>query len=311
MPAHTARRFALAAGLALATSAHAARLSPTGAEASSTYPPEGTDSYEPSRVMDGKVSTSWVEGADGSGLGQWVRVDFGEAKTVQKVKIWGGLWYSADYWSRANRPKDIELRWSDGSVDAFTMANEMVAQEFSLPAARSSTSLEVRIRSVHNGTTWLDTGISEIQAFDASAGEEPMPREIVASSILPADGDGNYDPMNVVDGLSDTMWCEGTPGDGNGESLELRFAGEQRVSKLTLISGIGTSMRLWMAANRASSATLTFSDGSTEPVTIRPSVMPQELSFTERATSSVKLTVTGVTAGREYNDLCISEARFR
>lgn len=300
----------IAPSLFAVSTAHASRLTPSGAEASSTYPPEGNESYEPAKIMDGKVGTSWVEGADGTGLGEWVRLNFESERTLTKVKIWGGMWFSHDYWTRANRPKDIEVRFSDGTTQSFTMANEMVAQEFTFSAPQATTSLEVRIRSAHGGTTWLDTAISEIQAFDAEAGEEAVAQSITASSELPADGDGNYSPTNVQDGIADTMWCEGTDGDGNGEWLEFNFGGEQSISKLHLISGIGSSMRLWMAANRATTGTLTFSDGSSEDVTIRPSFLPQEVTFAPRTATSAKLSVTGVTAGREYNDLCISEARF-
>jgi hypothetical protein len=34
------------------------------------------------------------------------------------------------------------------------------------------------------------------------------------------------------------------------------------------------------------------------------------VSFPEHTTSWVKMTFTGVTAGKEFNDLCVSEARF-
>lgn len=290
--------------------ARAERLSPSGVEASSTYPPEGSTSYEAAQVMDGKVGTSWVEGADGSGLGQWVRLDLGGERSVQKVKIWGGMWYSHEYWTRANRPNEVELRFSDGSTETVTMRDEMVAQEFTLASARTTSTVEVRVKSVHNGTTWLDTGISEIQVFDAEAGAEKPASGISASSVHEADGDGNYEPANVQDGMADTMWCEGGDGDGTGDWLEFQFAGNPSISKLHLINGIGTGLRLWMAANRATAGTLTFSDGSTQAIEIKPSMMPQTIDFPAHQTSSVKLTLDTVMAGREYNDMCLSEARF-
>ncbi|MFT6142670.1 MAG: hypothetical protein ACJAZO_000007 [Myxococcota bacterium] len=300
----------LACSVLTMASASASRLDASSAEASTTYPPEGNETYGANHVMDGKVATSWVEGADGSGLGSWVRMTLPAETSVQKVKVWGGMWNSHEYWTRANRPKDIEFRFSDGSIQAFTMADEMVAQEFALPAAVSTTTVEVRVKSVHNGTTWLDTGISEVQVFDATAGIEKPASAIIASSVLPADGDGNYETANVQDGITDTMWCEGTDGDGTGETLEFTLAGNPTISKVHMINGIGSSLRLWMAANRANAATLTFSDGSTETIQVKPTIMMQTAEFTPRATSSVTLSLTGVTAGREYNDMCMSEVRF-
>jgi hypothetical protein len=66
-----------------------------------------------------------------------------------------------------------------------------------------------------------------------------------------------------------------------------------------------------MKGNRVTSATLTFSDGATETVAIKNSMMCQTVTFPSHQTSSVRVTVTEVSKGKEYNDLCISEARFK
>ncbi len=292
-------------------SAMAAKLVPTSVAASSNYPDEGGISYAADRIGDGKVSTAWVEGDSGSGLGSWITADFGGEKSLQKVKVWGGLWYSSDYWKRANRPKQIEFEYSDGSKDTFELKNEMKPQEFVLSSPRKTSSVKIKVRAVHDGTTWLDTAISEVQFFDASPDTQAAVRAITSSSTLPADADGNYDPLNTSDGINDSMWCEGNKaGDGTGEWLEFQLASTQSVSKLTLINGIATSMPFWMKANRATQATLAFSDGSSEVVAVKNSMMSQTISFPAHSTSKVKVTFSGVAKGKEFNDLCISEASF-
>jgi len=293
------------------TSAFAGKLTPAAVSASSNYPEEGGISYTPERLSDGKVSTSWVEGDKGSGLGAWTEIDLGGEKSVQKVKIWGGLWYSADYWKRANRPKEIEFEYSDGSKDTFTLKDEMKVQEFVLPAVRKTSKVKLKIRGIYDGTTWLDTAISEVQFFDTEADGAIGVRAVTSSSTLPADADGNYDPNNASDGINDTMWCEGNKaGDGTGDWLEFQLPSSQSVSKLTLINGIGTSMPFWMKANRATAATLTFSDGSTEAIAIKNSMLSQTISFPAHTTSKVRISFTTVAKGKEFNDLCISEAAF-
>lgn len=304
-------RMTCALGLLLPATALAARLSATGVSASSSFPPEDGVTYEPEKIMDGKLSTSWVEGDQGSGLGSWIELDLGGERTVQKIRVWGGLWYSADYWKRANRPKDIEIAWSDGTSDVLTLKDEMKVQEFTLAKARKTTVAKIKVKSVYNGSTWLDTAFSEIQLFDAESDAHVHPRAVSASSNLPADADGNYDPMNVADGIVDSMWCEGSKaGDGSGEHLEFTFGGSQPVSKVTLVNGIGTSMPYWMKGNRAGTATLKFSDGSTHEITLKNSIFPQTHEFPAKTTSSVRMTFGAVVKGKEYNDLCISEAYF-
>jgi hypothetical protein len=297
--------------LATTSPAWAARIPGARATASSAYPPEEGVTYEADRVSDGKVSTSWVEGEQGGGLGSWIELDLGGEKTIQKLRIWGGLWYSSAYWKRANRPKDIEITYSDGSKDIFTLKDEMKAQDFALPQGRKTTSVRVKIKSVYDGSTWMDTAISELQVFDATVDVGAPVRTITASSSLPADADGSYDPMNIQDGILDSMWCEGNKtGDGAGEWLETQFPGAQKVSKVVLVNGIGTSLPYWMKGNRASAATLTFSDGTSEQITLKNALLAQTVAFPAHSTTSVRMTFSTIIKGKEFNDLCISEASF-
>ena len=291
-------------------SAFAAGLKPASVTASSSYPPEDGTSYDASQVIDGKASTSWVEGDPGNGLGAWVEFDLGGAKTITRLRVWGAIWYSTDFWERAGRPKELELKFADGSTVKMPMSDEMKPQDFTLPKPTSTTSLRVRISAAYNGTTWSDTAISEIQVFDAAT-TGPSVAAVTASSEAPADADGYYYASNVVDGLPDTMWCEGNKAsDGTGEHLEIRFSGSQAISKVTVVNGIGGSLAAWMKGNRTTAALLTFSDGGSERVTIKNSMLPQVISFPSHTTSSVKVTFETIVKGKEYDDLCISEAYF-
>lgn len=294
--------------LLAATSAQAARLPVASATSSSNYPEEEGVRYEAKQAHDGKVGTAWVEGEEGSGLGSWVELDLGGEKTVSKIKVWGGMWYSGEYWSRANRPKDIEVKFSDGSTQTFQLGNEMKAFEFTLKKPVKTSSVRVKISSIHSGTTWHDTAISEIQVFDEAAEAIPL-AGFSASSVLAADGDGTYEGANVADGLADTMWCEGNKdGDGTGEWLEVKLGGSKSVSGMTIINGMGSSMGVYMKGNRGKAVTLTFSDGSTEKVALKPVMfMAQDVTFPAHTTSSVKLSFDEIVKGKEYNDLCVSE----
>lgn len=302
----------LASALLLGASpAEARRLEIASVEASSTFPDEGRIRYDAGQLVDGKVSTAWVEGEDGSGLGSWLELDLGGERTVHKVKVWPGFWYSREFWHRTNRPRELEIRWSDGTSDRFEIPDAMEPFEAVLATPRRTRSARLIVRNVYAGNTWLDTAISEIQLFDAEAGDAAVPRAFAASSQLPNDADGIYDPKNVGDALVDSMWCEGSEeGDGTGEWIEVRFPGLERVSSLHLVNGIGTGLPYWMKGNRATRAQLRFSDDTTVDVDLRNTMLPQDVTFPPRLTSSVRVTFTGIVRGKEYNQLCISEARF-
>ena len=294
------------------TTASARRLELSEITASSSYPREDGVSYEAQQVGDGKFASSWVEGDQGSGLGSWIEVNFGGEKTVQKAKIWAGLWFSQDYWYRANRPKEVELLFSDGTTQKFSLTDKKEVQELTLQPPPTTSTVRIRVRSIYGGTTWSDTAISEVQFFDAEAGDDIAVRDYSSSTKLPPDADGNYEPSNIADGILDSMWCEGNKGGtGQGEWLEVTFTGEQNVSNLLMINGIGGSIQYWMKGNRAAKATLQFSDGSAEQVVVKNTMLPQTISFPTHKTRSVRVTFDEVLQGKEFNDLCISEANFR
>lgn len=297
--------------LSLVAPARAARLEVASVRASSTYPVQEDVSYGAELLVDGRASTSWVEGEEGSGLGSWVELDLGGEHTVTRVELWHGLWYSFDYFQRANKPRKVALVFSDGSRHEAELTDAMEAQTITLDAPVRTSTVRLRVESVYSGSTWLDTGISEIQVFDDQPGERLLPAGHAASSRAAADADGSYEAHKVSDGLRDTMWCEGrAQSDGSGEYLELRFASAQEVGALHLINGIGTSMPFWIKGNRATAATLRFSDGSTEQVKLRNTFMEQEVRFTPRTTTSVRITFDGIVKGKEFDDLCVSEAYF-
>jgi hypothetical protein len=300
-----------AALVMLVTPSFAGRITPAGVTASSTYPEENGIPYDAARMVDGKLSTAWVEGEQGGGLGSWVELDLGAPKKVHEIRLYGGMWYSGEYWARGNRPKEIEVAYGDGTKDTFTLKDEMKVQRFVLVTPKTTNTVRIKLKSVYDGSTWLDTAISEVQVFDAELDGRAIARAVTASSSLPSDADGSYDPMNVQDGLTDSMWCEANrTGDGAGEWLQYEFGASTSVSKLTVVNGIGTSMAFWMKANRATAATVTFSDGATESLTLKNSMLPQTVAFPAHATTSAKVAFTTIAKGKEFNDLCISEASF-
>jgi hypothetical protein len=286
------------------TSAWAGTVPVKAVKASSHYTESGN--YEPGRLADGKAGTSWVEGDSGSGLGAWAELDLGGEHAVAGIKIWAGDWYSYDSWTQASRPKEIELKFSDGTTELMQLEDKKEAQMLTFKERKTST-IRIRFKQVYTGSTWSDTGISEVQVLAAGS----TPSKATASTEAKEDGDGSYTASNAVDGLADTMWCEGNAdGDGTGEYLSINLGSSQEISKMEVINGMGGSLMLWLNGNRATTATLTFSDGKTAEVEFTNTMKPQEITFPTAKTSSVKVTFTGIAKGKKFNDLCISEVRF-
>jgi hypothetical protein len=303
--------FMICAAILSATTAVATPIKIASVSASSSFPPERGVTYEARQVADGKQGSAWVEGDSGSGLGSWVEVDLGSEKHLDRMKIWGGLWYSPEYWARANRPKDLEIKFSDGSVEMVTLDDEMVAQTVSFEHSVTTSTVRVRVKSIYKGSTWHDTAISEMQFFDAKSGSDAEVTGASSSSQAETDRDGSYAVENAYDGVTDSMWCEGDAGDGTGEWLKFDFPSTRTISSLNFVNGVGSSFAIWMKANRSKSLTLSFSNGAKTTVKVRNVMLPQTVTFDPVETSYVKVTINEVLKGAKYNDLCISEASFK
>lgn len=300
-----------AAALVASPSALARVLKPVEVTASSSLADTEGVSYAVKNVIDAKQSTVWVEGEDGSGLGSWVEVNLGGEQDVTELRLWNGNWYTWDFWNRHNRVKDLDVEFSDGSKESFVLKDEMTPETIRFAKAHRTTTVKLRVKGIHRGSTFNDTCLSEVQVMDDAAPDFASVAKYSASSTYPADGDGNYELVNLADALLDSMWCEGNKtGDGTGEWVEFDFGRSQRVSRLRVRNGNAYSVAFNLKANRAKSAQLTFSDGSSETVTLRPTPLEQVVEFAPRTTRSVRVEFVEVVKGTEFNDLCLSEAQF-
>ncbi len=299
------------AGLASFGTADAGRVKIASSSASSEYASDKAE-YASKKAHDGKVSTGWAEGDKSNGPGEWIELDLGGEKEVAKLVLWNGNWFSTSLYSQTMRPNEVEVTFDDGESEKFTVPDEMKAFTYTLPKPRKASKIKLTVRSVHtDGAAYADTTISEVHVYDTTPADMAMVSGMDASSTAAADADGNYQPMNLVDGNSDTMWCEGNDSsDGAGEWVEWTFKSKQQIGTLHLNNGIGTSLKYFMKGNRLADATLEFGDGSTQQVKIKNSMLPQKVSFTPVTTDKVKMKMGGITKGKEFDDLCLSEAYF-
>ena len=295
----------------------AGSVKPTAVSASSTLPTTQGVNYGPQNVMDGKQSTVWCEGDEsGSGLGTTFTVELGEEKEITGLKIWNGNWYSQDFWTRHNRINNLEIAFSDGSKESFSLKNEQVAEVITFESTKRTSSLRLRIRSVHQGSTFDDTVISELRVLNSSPENQLKVAKWSDSSHLPTDSDGSYEPPNLWDGILDSMWCEGVEGDGNGEWIEFDFGQARSISKLNLVNGNAYNLMWWMKSNRMLTAQLEFSNGSSQEIAVKNSIREQTISLDPVTASKVRMKVTSVKQGNmakkdpDFDCVCLSEATF-
>ena len=296
---------------AMSQRADAAPIKPTLASADSELPASDGVSYAAKNVTDRKVSTVWVEGdTGGSGLGSAITLDLPPGSSVSEIHVWNGNWYSWDFWNRHNRVKELEVEFSDGTKQKFTLQDEQVVETLRLTKPVTTDSVKLKVKSIHRGTTFNDTVISEVMIFDGKGGGVISPVAWRDSSHLEADADGSYDPASASDYIGDTMWCEGDAGDGTGQWIEADFGSARTVGRIEMINGNGYGLKFWMKSNAATEVTATFSNGTSKTLAVKKTMLPQSIDLGGVVTQSVRITFTQVAAGKEFNDLCVSELRF-
>ena len=167
-------------------SAAVTTLSPTGMAASSTLYEAGF-SHDVSNVYDYDLSTAWVEGVNGNGIGEFVDLFFPAGTVITGGTIYPGYYKNQDIFEKNSAVSRIQVQ--SGSqiyeIDTSAGANSYrydSGVHFTLPEPIfCDGTLRVKILDVRAGWKYTDTCISELRmeyddaldGFNAS-GEIPV-----------------------------------------------------------------------------------------------------------------------------------------
>ena len=297
--------------LSLISTSFAKEIPIASVEVSSYRAPEHGSKYDASQLHDSKSVTAWIENDEGSGLGSWFEVTLKESAEITSLQLWNGYWYSFNQWDYHNRIAKLEVSFEDGSKETFDLGNDKKVETVTFAKPHSGKTVKIRVGKVHSGSAYADRiAVSEIKIFDKSP-ETFHKASIKASSTLPEDNDGSYGVNNLQDGLKDTPWCEGASGTGSGSTLVYDFGAAKEITAVDVVNGNGTDFKLFMAYGSIKAAELSFDNGSTQTVELKPSLMPSTLSITPVKSQKVTVTLKDVKPGGKVEDTCLSEFRFK
>jgi hypothetical protein len=127
------------------------------------------ENYHPNYIMDGDPATAWVEGADSSGAGEWVRIHVSpvDGATRVRLRVQNGYHKSKSLHQKNARLKGIEVKTVPaGFTYSATLADNMDWQEiaFEQPAGRLD-AIEIKVASVFEGSKYTDLCVSDIEVF--------------------------------------------------------------------------------------------------------------------------------------------------
>lgn len=138
---------------------------PHAATASSTLKATAITDFRPTNLLDGNLASAWNEGADGTGVDEWVRLAFSELIPLARIEIANGYQRDAERFSGNVRIKSIELEYSDGTTQVVQLLDAQGLQTIK-PAASDTEWIKLTILSVYPTYKWQDAALSEVRVYE-------------------------------------------------------------------------------------------------------------------------------------------------
>lgn len=115
-------------------------------------------------AFDGQSVTSWQEGVDGDGIGEYVGISFDREYQVEVITLLLGNHRSDSWYVKNNTPKTLTINLS-GQVFQVTFPKEKTEFAVVLSSPVAASDIRLTIDSVYSGTEYTDTIIAEVGVY--------------------------------------------------------------------------------------------------------------------------------------------------
>ncbi len=128
--------------------------------------------YHPANLVDGRKEFGWAEGAENSGMGEWVRFAFNSPVKITRIKCWNGFQRSHQHFESNARAKEIVI--GDGVDESkskqmsLQLKDTSGAQWLFLPQPLTAKEFVVKVKSVYPGKHYSDLVLSELLFYSDS-----------------------------------------------------------------------------------------------------------------------------------------------
>ncbi|HEX8705326.1 MAG TPA: hypothetical protein VF815_41220 [Myxococcaceae bacterium] len=130
------------------------------------------ENYHPSYVLDDDPKTAWVEGADGEGSGESLTIPVSNLASARAVRlvVFNGYQKTKGLLSANAAPKQVTVTVLDpgkgeSARQQLTLERKMGPQSFDIPVKGAVAEVVLTVDSVHPGSKYKDTCISDVQVF--------------------------------------------------------------------------------------------------------------------------------------------------
>ncbi|MCH5275615.1 MAG: zinc-ribbon domain-containing protein [Lachnospiraceae bacterium] len=140
-------------------------------DVSSTLPDNQNKSYGADKLIDGDITTPWVEGSVGDGTGETITIHLSEPTTVYGILMYNG-YLESEYLYQANgKPKTVQVDFGNGNIVTHTIGwtnYEMTKtwpERIQLPQSVVTDTITITILEAASGSVYTDMCIGEIIVF--------------------------------------------------------------------------------------------------------------------------------------------------
>ena len=132
---------------------------------------EGDITFRAGYAIDDKTKTDhprpWVEGVEGSGIGETLTLNFDGKEWINMLSFRLGYARDQARYDKNNRPKELRVSFSDGTAYNCYFDDVNEEQTIRFDGTIATRYVEIEIRDVYRGTD-DDTCIYQVRAFYVS-----------------------------------------------------------------------------------------------------------------------------------------------
>lgn len=129
---------------------------------SSVLKPQFGNSYDVQNLFSASTGTAWVEGREGSGVGEWITIEFDAMRTVKSINVQNGYQKSNDIFQKNNRVRQLRAVFSQGETQVFILRDKLGSELLTLPKPVKAYWVKFIIDDVWAGNKYSDTAITKL-----------------------------------------------------------------------------------------------------------------------------------------------------
>ena len=134
---------------------------PTGVALQAASASTSLGDHPASLAIDGDITTSWTEAAQGPGEDQWIEVTMAEPASVRRILLWNGDQRDEERFDDNGRAASIRIDVEDRQFRVAVIDTDG-PQSIELPEAVTTDRVRITIEEAIGGTRYTDLAITEV-----------------------------------------------------------------------------------------------------------------------------------------------------